>query len=213
MDVSPTHWLDIAVQTPAHSGVGTLLSYRSDAPFAPGQLVRVPLGRREVMGVVWRQAQVPADLAPHAIKPVLGTLDGLPPLNAEWRQLVGFAAQYYQRALGEVALSVLPPQLRELDSTQLARRLKKLPADSPVALSTGPALSAQQEQVLAQLATQPGPFLLFGNTGSGKTEVYLRAVEALLARAPHAQATSRPSSKRACAHALASRPWSPCTAV
>jgi primosomal protein N' len=30
--------------------------------------------------------------------------------------LIDFAARYYQRALGEVALAALPPQLRELGS-------------------------------------------------------------------------------------------------
>ncbi len=189
MDVSPSHWLDIAVQTPAHSGVGTLLSYRSETALTPGQLVRVPLGRREVMGVVWGAGQAPTDLAPEAVKPVLGALEGLAPLNTEWRQLVAFAAQYYQRSLGEVALSALPPQLRELDSTQLARRLKKQSGqEAPLTVRPGPLLSTQQTQALAQLREHPGPFLLFGNTGSGKTEVYLRAVEDLLARAPHAQA-------------------------
>ena len=188
MDVSPNHWLDIAVQTPAHSGVGTLLSYRSSSALVAGQLVRVPLGRREVMGVVWGAGQAPTGLAPEAVKPVLGALEGLAPLNAEWRQLVAFAAQYYQRSLGEVALSALPPQLRDLDSTQLARRLKKQTATAAMTLAPGPALSAQQTQVLARIGEHPGPFLLFGNTGSGKTEVYLRAVEALLARAPQAQA-------------------------
>ncbi len=54
-----------------------------------------------------------------------GVLEGLPPLNGRWLQLVRFASQYYQRGLGEVALAALPPQLRELDGVQLARRLKK----------------------------------------------------------------------------------------
>ena len=47
------HWIEVAVQTPAHSGVGDLLSYRSPVPLQAGHLVRVPLGRREVLGVVW----------------------------------------------------------------------------------------------------------------------------------------------------------------
>jgi primosomal protein N' (replication factor Y) len=42
--------------------------------------------------------------------------------------------------------------------------------------------------VLAQIEAQAGPFLLFGATGSGKTEVYLRCVQALLERDPEAQA-------------------------
>ena len=54
MNAAPAHWIEVAVQTPAHSGVGDLLSYRSALPLQPGQLVRVPLGKREVLGVVWR---------------------------------------------------------------------------------------------------------------------------------------------------------------
>ena len=184
------HWLDIAVQTPAHSGVGGLLSYRSPVPVAPGQLVRVPLGKREVMGVVWRvRSEAPEGMAPSALKDISAVLDGIGPLDEPWLKLVQFSAQYYQRSLGEVALSALPPQLRDLNPTQLARRLKKLPDPAgPVQAAAGPALSAQQAEVLQHMAAQAGPFLLFGNTGSGKTEVYLQAVQRLLQADPQAQA-------------------------
>ena len=49
----PTHIVHVALQTPSHSGVGDLLSYASEHPLSPGTLVRVPLGTREVLGVVW----------------------------------------------------------------------------------------------------------------------------------------------------------------
>jgi primosomal protein N' (replication factor Y) len=42
--------------------------------------------------------------------------------------------------------------------------------------------------VLTRIEAEAGPFLLFGATGSGKTEVYLRCVQALLERDPQAQA-------------------------
>ena len=48
-----TFWLDVAVATPVHSQVGGLLVYRSNEALALGSLVRVPLGKREVLGVVW----------------------------------------------------------------------------------------------------------------------------------------------------------------
>ena len=117
-------WLSVVVAAPAHSGIGGPLTYRSELPLAPGQLVRVPLGRREVLGVVWETLPDSGSLAPEHAKTVLGALDGLPPLNATWRRLVAFTAGYYQRSLGEVALAALPPQLRELTAVQLARRLK-----------------------------------------------------------------------------------------
>ncbi len=188
-ETPPICWIEVAVHTPAHSGVGHWLSYRSPTPLEPGQLVRVPLGRREVLGVVWRAGLPEPDLAPGAIKDIVGLLDGLAPLDAHWRQLMAFAAQYYQRSLGEMALSALPPQLHDLDSVQLARRLKKQAAPATVAqIQPGPDLSPQQAQALQQVETAPGPFLLFGNTGSGKTEVYLRAVQQVLEADPQAQA-------------------------
>jgi primosomal protein N' (replication factor Y) len=181
--------VEVVVPTPVHSSLGAALSYRSELPLAAGALVRVPLGRREVCGVVW---DAPGDTGPvltDELKPVIGPLAGLPPLSPRWRQLVGFAAGYYQRSLGEVALAALPPQLRELDAVQLARRLKRAaPAAAAPAAAARPALTGEQEQALAAMDAEAGPFLLFGATGSGKTEVYLRAVESLLQRAPQAQA-------------------------
>ncbi|RZI91513.1 MAG: primosomal protein N', partial [Variovorax sp.] len=109
-----------------------------------------------------------------------------------WRDLVAFAARYYQRSLGEVALAALPPQLRDLSSVQLARRLKRKAAEradvAPDDAINSIALSAEQAGALARFGTESGPFLLFGSTGSGKTEVYLRAVAELLARDAAAQA-------------------------
>ena len=183
------HWIDVAVQTPAHSQVGGLLSYRSPFLVQPGQLVRVPFGKRDVLGVVWAVLDsAPSDMPASAVRDVLGVLDGLAPLDPSWRQLVQFSAQYYQRSLGEVAVSALPPQLRDLTPEQLARRLKKQNTERTVQTAPGPALSDEQRQVLDQMAAGTGPFLLFGSTGSGKTEVYLQAVERMLAADPQAQA-------------------------
>ncbi len=152
--------------------------------------MRVPLGRREVLGVVWNTDGLPDELPSEVQeKSVAASLDGIPPLASEWMQLVTFAANYYQRSLGEVALAALPPQLRDLQPEQLARRLKRpMQAGDASAAAGSPALTEDQARVLAQLEDQPGPLLLFGVTGSGKTEVYLQAVQRLLARDPRAQA-------------------------
>ena len=87
--------LHVVVATPAHSAVGEPLSYRSELPLAPGSLVRVPLGRREVCGVVWDTPTQPgAELAADQVRKILGPLEGLPPLNAAWRELVAFSSGY-----------------------------------------------------------------------------------------------------------------------
>ncbi len=48
--------LSVVVATPAHSGIRGPLSSRSESALPPGTLVRVPLGKREVLGVVWDAA-------------------------------------------------------------------------------------------------------------------------------------------------------------
>jgi len=185
-----SHWLSIVVATPAHSKVAGALTYRSEWPLAPGCLVRVPLGKREVLGVVWEVLADSCGLPDAQARSVLGALDGLAPLPDTWRRLVAFTASYYQRSIGEVALAALPPQLREMSSLQLARRLKR-----PIAAEALPpqntadliALSAEQARAIAGFDADKRPALLFGATGSGKTEVYLRAAAQVLASDASAQ--------------------------
>ena len=89
--------------------------------------MRVPLGRREVPGIVWHGQAPPLDRV--ALRSVGAVLQALPPLSAGWCALVDFAAAYYQRGTGELALSVLPPELRKLDDAQLANRIQKMRRD------------------------------------------------------------------------------------
>jgi primosomal protein N' (replication factor Y) len=209
------HIVHVAVQTPAHSAVGDLLSYRCDEALLPGTLVRVPLGKRELLGVAWDTPANP-DPIPEGVelRSIAAVLPGIAPLSQSWRRLTGFAAHYYQRSVGEIAVSALPPQLRDMTPEQLVRRLAppkaakpaktkrsktaaeevapeveaevkvSAPAETPVLV----ALSEEQSTVFEQIEQNPGPFLLYGSTGSGKTEVYLRAVQAVLDANPEAQA-------------------------
>lgn len=180
--------LRVAVDAPQHSGIGTALDYISERTLSPGTLVRVPFGHREVTGIVW-----PGDVEPAPgvrLKPVAQVMEALPPLSPRWCELVEFSASYYQRGLGEVALSVLPPELRKLDDAQIAQRVARLrkawAIHTPVRPVERPELTPDQATALARLAEldQPGAtpvVLLHGLTGSGKTEVYLRAAEEALA--------------------------------
>jgi primosomal protein N' (replication factor Y) len=185
----------VVVEAPRHAALSEALDYQHDATLAPGTLVRVPLGRREVAGLVWQAAPaaLPAPQADTALRPVAQVLDAMPALSPAWMALVEFAAGYYQRALGELALSVLPPELRRVDAAQLAQRLQRARraaqperADdaAPVLLPTLSNEQATAVDAIEHSASQARatPLLLHGVTGSGKTEVYLRAAERALAR-------------------------------
>ena len=197
----------VVVDLPQHSGLPGPLSYSHPQRLQPGTLVQVPLGRREVLGIVWdldtagmegrvASGEVPAS---EGIRSISAVLPDVPPLSRAWRQLLTFAADYYQRSLGEVALSVLPTELRKATTDSLARRSQRLRrsptrplqpggGDAPVVavpLADSPDLTSEQAAVLADMAAAPTdgkPVLLHGVTGSGKTEVYLRLAQAALAR-------------------------------
>ncbi|PQA77809.1 primosomal protein N' [Rhodoferax sp. TS-BS-61-7] len=185
-------WLPVLVNTPAHAALGPVLTYQSEQPLPAGTLVRVPLGNRETLGVVWNSggAEATGEFDPGKVRAIAGALEGIAPLSAQWQQLLTFTASYYQRSAGEVALAALPPQLRELSPEQMARRLKrKKPTEGATgAVLAAPVLTPEQATVIGQIDGHSGPFLLFGATGSGKTEVYLHCVHKLLAADPDAQA-------------------------
>ncbi|WP_050476298.1 primosomal protein N' [Herbaspirillum rhizosphaerae] len=179
--------LQIALDTP----LDRVFDYRwqrvaDEAEPQVGQLAIVPFGRREVAGLIVGLADR-TDVPQDKLKDVIAVRSQLSPLSAQWRALCSFAADYYQRPLGEVALPGLPKNLRTLTTTALDRALKKLGKlsaghdGSPV---NTPQLKPEQQEAVDAIATAQGfaPLLLYGVTGSGKTEVYLQAAARILAQ-------------------------------
>jgi primosomal protein N' (replication factor Y) (superfamily II helicase) len=185
-------FLNIALDTPLDRNFDYRWNGPADAALPQvGQLALVPFGRREVVGLIVGIAEH-SDVPLDKLKDVLEVRSQLAPLSAAWLALCGFAAEYYQRPLGEVAVPALPKNLRALKTTALERALKKLakldavPDPTPAGM---PQLNSEQQQAADAIAATPGfaPALLYGVTGSGKTEVYLQAAAQVLARDGAAQ--------------------------
>jgi primosomal protein N' (replication factor Y) (superfamily II helicase) len=181
--------LRIALDTP----LDTCFDYRWTAadPAAPipqpGQLALVPFGRRESLGLIVGVGNA-TEVPPDKLKDVIAVRAQLPPLSTAWRELCAFAADYYQRPLGEVAIPALPKNLRTEKTTALDRalvRLDKTPLQHDPAPQGMPTLNDAQRNAADAIAEASGfaPTLLYGVTGSGKTEVYLQAAAQILARA------------------------------
>ncbi|MFC0135808.1 primosomal protein N' [Massilia eurypsychrophila] len=185
--------LTIALDTPLNSCFDYRWQCAAGAEPLAGQLALVSFGRREVVGLivaVGTQTDVPAE----KLKDALAVRGQLSPLSPAWLALATFAAEYYQRPLGEVALPGLPKNLRVLTTVALDRALKKLAkgtaaaAGDDTAVGT-PVLNEAQQLAADAIGGADGftPILLFGVTGSGKTEVYLQACAQVLARDARAQ--------------------------
>lgn len=178
--------LQVVLDTPLDSSFDYRWQSTSDADARPqiGQLVQLSFGRREVVGMIVgssAHSEVPAA----KLKDVQAVRYHLPALSPHWLALCQFAADYYQRPLGEVALPGLPKNLRALTTVALDRGLKKLHQVSVAHDATPidvPPLNPAQQRAADAIASATGfaPTLLYGVTGSGKTEVYLQAAEKIL---------------------------------
>jgi primosomal protein N' (replication factor Y) len=143
---------------------------------AKGSVVSVPLGRSRRRGVVVELVdEAPAGVEP---VPIVSVLDELPPVLVD---LALWVADYYGSTPGR-ALELIAPVKRK-------RRKEQAPPGERQALADEgepPQLTLEQraalERVTASLDSGGGHFLLYGETGSGKTEVYLQACAAALQR-------------------------------
>ena len=143
---------------------------------AKGAVVSVPLGRSRRRGVVVELV----DTVPEGVEPVPidSVLDELPPVLVD---LALWVADYYGSTPGR-ALELIAPVKRK-------RRKEQAPPGERQALADPaepPELTSEQVAALvrikAGLDAGGGHFLLYGETGSGKTEVYLQACAAALER-------------------------------
>ena len=181
-------WVRVVLDVPLFAQY----DYRSPRAVAIGARVIVPFGRRKVVAVVVSLPEQPGIDAAH-IRDIDQILDDIGPLPTDWLRLAAFAAQYYQRPLGEVILPALPSNLRKVAAYQGKRsaggpveRLKrrKAPALKVVSRNEPPELNAEQDAAVQAITDlhEHRTVLLYGVTGSGKTEVYVRAAQAVLQR-------------------------------
>ena len=178
-------YLRVLVNAPITQPLDYRLDLGAEARFLPGARCVVPLARRSVAGLIVGRGSETA-LADDRIRPAGRLIDDIAPLDRHWLDFTRFAADYYQQYWGEVALPALPPALRSLPGPRHLQTIARMRAQVlPIARQTAsaPQLTVEQEVAVSELMAVSGfaPSLLFGVTGSGKTEVYLSLMERLMA--------------------------------
>ena len=103
--------LRVALPLPLPTLFDYLAPTSGDTPL-PGCRVRVPFGRGNRVGVVVERA-TESTLPPERLKPVLACLDTEPLFDAELLSSLGWAADYWLGAPGDVMLGALPGWLRQ----------------------------------------------------------------------------------------------------
>ncbi len=94
-----------------------LFDYRAPADlpqvdWQPGMRLRVPFGRREVIGILI-EVSARSEVPEHKLKPALELLDSQSPLPPSLFRLCLWTAQYYQHSLGDTLSWALPVLLRQ----------------------------------------------------------------------------------------------------
>jgi primosomal protein N' (replication factor Y) len=148
-----------------------------------GASVRVPLGRRQAIGVLLQ----PMDAADgdFKIKDITEIHEARPALPDRFLQWLEWLARYYMHPIGPVTECAFPPLKRAENARQKSRKGPVAPSLKQVA---PPTLTDEQRTVIDDILASPGfqANLVHGVTGSGKTEVYIRLIEDLIARGKQA---------------------------
>jgi len=155
---------------------GRAFSYREDEKGEAdiGKRAMVPFGGRDCLGYIVGRRDAPlTGMAESAIKPIRRLVDKEPVFDERDLELAKWMAGFYFCGLGEALAAMIPSGKRPGDYPTLAG--EEDIAASPLELSP------EQRQALDTItAPATGLFYLYGITGSGKTEVFLRAAEVAL---------------------------------
>ena len=123
-----------------------------------GRCVKVPFGRGERTGLIVGFGDEAGVEAPR-LKAVLHIQRGVPPLPADWLELVAFVARYYHAPLGEVVALALPPGLRRADGVSDEDEDPLLGVTQEGHLALAAARRASRAFALLQaLGAEPGPW-------------------------------------------------------
>jgi primosomal protein N' (replication factor Y) len=137
-----------------------------------GAVVEARFGRQRLRGVVAELGvAAPAGVDVSEIERIVETLPGALVELALW--LAGYYGSTPARALALVA----PESRRRRGERREPVARELLPAEAAPA-----ELTDSQRAAVARILAGGGPYLLYGATGSGKTEVYLQACRAMLER-------------------------------
>ena len=165
-------YYDIAVGLPLRQ----CFTYKSKEVIKKGKRVIVPFGSKSIVGIVVKKIAKPKSLK--GLKEIISIADEHSCFNGSIFEAITWASDYYHHPIGEVFFSFMPTLLRKRndkiiidldDNTEykLNEEDKKLK------------LTKEQNINLSKLnkVKKFSPSLIFGVTGSGKTEIYLQLAE------------------------------------
>ena len=168
-------YYDVAVSLPLRQ----CFTYSFNIKIKKGTRVSVPFGKRVLVGVVTKNIQNPEFLKKAGVvKEIISVMDEYSLFDKSIFNSILWASDYYHHPIGEVLHTFIPTELRKINNKKIE------PMGQPSEYLVNDIdkkfeLTLDQDKAVKKLSKMEGfsPSLLYGVTGSGKTEVYLRLAE------------------------------------
>ncbi len=141
-------------------------TYHSDLEIAPGSFVLLSFKDKQVMGIIVKKVTKPA----FETKPI-DSVCPLSPLPAPHQKLLMILAETHPYSSTALAKLFLPPT---------TKTYVEKPRKQPAKAAPLPPLNADQRRAFDTVMQTSGNSLLFGETGSGKTRIYLHLAAQIL---------------------------------
>ena len=170
--------VEVAVPLPIENTFSYFLKPDQISRAKVGVRVRIPFKNRETTGFLVRLSEVPSD---QKLKEVIAIQDDEPVLNERTLRLTRWLAENYFSSWGEAIEAAVPAWVKKgkrfQDSVEPPLSKTKDPLERPLTEEQKKAFIRIKEALKEE---DPRPILLFGVTGSGKTELYIRAIKEVL---------------------------------
>ena len=162
---------NVAINIPLRQAFTYHLNY--EIPL--GRRVEVKFGSTKKVGIVIEQL-INSEID---TKPIQKVLDDISVFSVSELKILKWASDYYFHPIGEVLNSFLPTNLRQIKNNLDFAEIEENEITYFKRVKFENKLNAQQLKAFRFLKLLKGfkPVLLYGVTGSGKTEVYLRCVQ------------------------------------
>ena len=173
-------YCEVAVNTPFNNSILTYEVGEGIKDLVRGDLVMVPLGKRQTHGCLLKTAltaqQLDSTLNLEKIKAIDAPYDCQLHLPEEELQLLNWVANYYHYGLGQHIFDCLPKVLK---------RPRPLKFTQGQGREIDFELNQAQSDIVSQIQSVPqdqfSRWLIHGVTGSGKTAIYLNLVKEQIA--------------------------------
>ena len=165
-------YYDIAVGLPLRQ----CFTYKSKVAIKKGTRVVVPFGKKSIVGIVVKKISNPNSLK--GLKEIISIADNHTCFDKSIFNTILWASEYYHHPIGEVFFSFMPTLLRKKND-KIISSLSKASEYKLNAKDKRFKLTKEQNVNLSKLNKIEGfnPSLIYGVTGSGKTEIYLQLAE------------------------------------